>query len=298
MGSIDILISLVLSLIMFGIGSSLEAVDFKTIFRNLKPFATGLMLQMFFLPAFALSIAFFSNLSPEFKTGLFIISICPGGVTSNFISYLVKADVALSISLTTFNSILILFTIPLFSNFALSIFLGGSLAVSNVSVYNTFLQVLFILLIPVILGVFFNEFFNELSKKIQNLLKIINTLLLALIFGVKFLADDSSGGSGISQDEVALILPYCLLLHIGSMLISYFFSKKISISNHQSATIGIEVGLQNTTLALLVTGVLIGNNEMTKPALVFAIFSFFTTVAFALIVKDREVNPKYSFGKK
>jgi BASS family bile acid:Na+ symporter len=285
MNTIDILISSALGLIMFGIGSSLKFKHFKSLFKRTKPIITGLSFQMIFLPIFAFLLVAFSNLSPELKIGLFIVSICPGGTTSNFISYIVKADVELSVTLTSINSILILFTIPLLSNLAISSFHGDTL-VGNITIYNTFLHVLFILLVPAVLGIWFKEKFNNLSLKIQRPLKILNTLLIALVFGIKFFAGTSSGGSGISQVEVFKILPYALVLHFGTMLTSYFLAKKISINNLQSTTIGIEVGLQNTTLALLVTGTLIGNNEMTKPALVYAIFSFFTTLIFALVARN------------
>lgn len=280
MHTIDILISIVLGLIMFGIGSSLRFKNFTTMFREKKPFMNGLTLQMVFLPLFAILIATFSDLSPELKVGFFIVSICPGGTTSNFISYIVNADVALSIALTCINSILILITIPLLTDFAIENFIGKN-TIAGISIIHTFFQVLFILLIPAILGVVFNETLHPVSKKIQKPLKFINTILLGLVFGIKFFADSGAGGSGISQTDIINLLPYCLLLHFGSMIFSYIMSRKLSINKIKSTTIGIEVGLQNTALALLVTGTLIGNNEMTKPALVFAIFSFFTTLFFA-----------------
>lgn len=275
MNFIDVLISSVLALIMFGIGASLEPRDFKNVFLYPKALITGLGLQMVFLPIFVFLIALFSNLSPELKVGLFIISLCPGGTTSNFISYLIKAEVALSISLTIINSLIILFTIPVLSSLALEYFLSAKTSIA-LPFGQTIAQIFLITLLPALLGTFFT-----VSEKIQKPLKYINIALLALVFGIKFFAGESSGGSGISMDDIITILPYALLVNVGSILVSYYFSRIIRINIRKSTTIGIEVGLQNTTLALLVTGTLIGNNEMSKPALVFAIFSFFTTLLFA-----------------
>jgi len=287
MNTIDALISLVLALIMFGIGASLKVADFKTMFEDKKAFLTGLVFQMLFLPLFAFLITYFSDLSPAWKVGLFIIAICPGGTTSNFISYIVRADTALSIALTSINSLLILFSIPLLSNFALNFFIENQSTIS-VSITETFFQVLFILILPAALGVLFNEKCSTFSKTIGKPLKYINTLLLALVFGIKFFGSKASGGSGILTEDILTLLPYCLLLHIGAMVISYNYAKFTKINKLQSTTIGIEVGLQNTTLAILVTGTLIGNNEMTKPALVFAMFSFFTTLGFATFTMRKE----------
>ncbi len=296
MNEIDLLISLVLASIMFGIGTSIKLDDFKTTFKKKKPLIIGLFLQMIALPLFAVSIAIFSNLSPELKVGLFIVSICPGGTTSNFISYIINADIALSIALTTINSILILLTIPLLSSLALDFFLGNQ-TIIELSINDTFSQVFFILILPAILGISLNHKFPKFLTKVQKPLKLINTLLLGTVFGIKLLAAEESGGSGITQNEVNQLLPYCLLLHFGAMLISFLFSKKIGIDQLKAITIGIEVGLQNTTLAILVTGTLIGNNQMTNPALVVAMFTFFSTLGFALIAINRTLIP-YKVLKK
>ncbi len=290
MNLIDILISTVLGLIMFGIGSSMSFKDFNYVFKNLKAFILGLSLQMVFLPIFAFCIAAFSNLSPDLKVGLFIISICPGGATSNFISYLVNANTALSIALTSINSVLILITIPLLSQKSILYFTENSKVV-NLSIQDTFIQVFTIIIIPSLLGIIFNKYYKKIAMSLKKPLKVINVLLLAIVFAIKFFAGTESGGSGITKNEILQLLPFCLLLHIGAILISYNFSRKIiKLSNYDSTTIGIEVGLQNTTLALLVTGTIINNVEMTKPALVFAIFSFFTTLLFAFFTIQKRYD--------
>lgn len=280
MNFIDILISVMLALIMFGIGASLQPKDFNNVFFHPKALITGLSLQMIFLPLFVFLVAWFAPISPALKVGLFILSLCPGGTTSNFISYLVRAEVALSISLTIINSVLILFTIPALTSLGLSYFMETGQQI-QLPILQTIIQIFVLTLLPALVGLGFNKLFPVLSEHIKQPLKYINILLLALVFGIKFFAGESQGGSGISISDILNILPYALITHLGSMILSYYFAKIIEIDNRNATTIGIEVGLQNTALALLVTGTLLGNNEMTKPALVFAIFSFFTTLAFA-----------------
>lgn len=280
---IDYLLSAVLMLITFAIGSSLRFADFENIFKKSKPLYLGLFLQMVFLPICAFIIAELTNLTPEEKVGLIIVSICPGGTTSNFISYLIKADTALAVALTAINSLLILLTIPLLSNWAVAAFMGGHTEVS-LPILNMVWEVAKIIIIPALLGLFFNRFFPNISLKIRFPLKVINTILLGIVFFIKFFGDEQSGGSGISVDEIIRLLPATLLMHLSAMILSYFIAlKNFKLSGVQATTISIEVGLQNTALAILVAGTLIGNTDMTKPALVYAIFSFFTTFAFALI---------------
>ena len=74
-------------------------------------------------------------------------------------------------------------------------------------------------------------------------------------------------------------------LHFLSMVLSYYISKGMLKRHEACVTIGVEVGLQNTTLTLLITTTILGSEEMAKPALVYAIFSFFTTFAFAFLTK-------------
>ena len=238
---------------------------------------------MVFLPICAFIIAELVNLPPAEKVGLIIVAICPGGTTSNFISYLIKADTALAVALTAINSLLILLSIPLLSNWAVAIFMGSHTEVS-LPIFNMVWEVAKIIIIPALLGLFFNRFFPNISLKIRFPLKVINTILLGIVFFIKFFGDKQSGGSGISVDEIIRLLPATLLMHLSAMILSYFIAlKTFKLSGVQATTISIEVGLQNTALAILVAGTLIGNTDMTKPALVYAIFSFFTTFAFALI---------------
>jgi bile acid:Na+ symporter, BASS family len=269
---------------MFNIGSSLCAVDFKKIFRNSKVLNFGLLMQLIFLPLIALLIATTSSLNPLWKAGLFVVAICPGGTMSNFISYISKTDVALSISLTSINSLLILLTIPIMTNFGL-IYFGLSASGFSLNINHTIWYVLFILIMPVTFGIWFNGKFSSISKAMQKPFKYINIILLVIVFGVKVFADEASGGSGLTISSAMTLLPYCLFLHFTSMILSYLISLKLGFNNLQSTTIAIEVGFQNTTLALLITATLLKNNEMSQPAIVYAMFSFFTTLIFAFIAK-------------
>ena len=288
---IDILISLTLALITFGISASLTKGDFKKVVQSPKSISIGLALQLIFLPLLAFFIVSITDLPPEWKLGIFIVAICPGGATSNFISYLAKTDVALSISLTTINSFVILLTVPLLVSFGLEYF-GFESGEFHFRVIQTAEQMLMIVIIPVILGVAFNEKFPNTSKKIQIPLKYINTLLLAIVFGIKFFATPKDGGSGITYSIIMSLLPASLLLHLISMFSSFFISRGFNLSNIKATTIGIEVGLQNTILALLITATLIGSDKMSQPAMVFAIFSFFTTLAFAFLMRNRYKTEK------
>lgn len=270
---------------MFGVGTSVDLPKIKERLVDHYAIGIGLGLQMVFLPFVAFMIAIVAPISPEFKIGIFIVALCPGGTTSNFISYLLKLDTALSLSLTSINSILILVTVPVLSNWAVQTFTSTEVEVI-VSVLPTFWRVLFILIIPALIGATYKTLFPKRANAIDGVLRIVNCLLLCSVFIVKFLAPSEQGGSGINQQDILTLLPYCLFLHFVTMGASYFISKKW-LNQSASSTIGIEVGLQNTALAILIAGTIIGNNEMTKPALVFALFSFFTTLTFGFMTRPQ-----------
>ena len=282
---IDYLLSAVLMLITFAIGSSLRFRDFGRIFKQSKPLYLGLTLQMVFLPLSAFVIASTFDLTPEEKVGLFLVAICPGGTTSNFISYLINADTALAVALTTVNSLLILITIPLLSTWSAGYFMGENAQV-QLDLWGMVWEVLKVIVIPLFVGLLFRRFFPRVSYRLRQPLKIATTLLLGLVFLIKFFAGKESGGSGISVDGILHLFPSTLLMHLTAMIGSYLIAMKaFRLSGVQSTTISIEVGLQNTVLAIAVASKLAGHSgtPLEHPALVYAMFSFFTTMAFAFI---------------
>ena len=262
---------------MFGIGSSLTLDDFKQFFDHPKAVAMGLVMQMVWLPLISFLIVYPTDLSPELKAGILIMSLCPGGITSNFISYILRLETALSIALTSINSLLILITIPIGTN----IILGHYMRIddSGLSILSTGSLILLLTIVPVGLGVAFNSFYNSTSDGLQKTLRMVNIVLLGIVFAIKFFADTSQGGSGISFENVLDLLPVLLAIHILSVVTSFYLSDLLTKNKLHSLTIGVEVALQNTSLTILITSTLLMNEEMTKPALVASLFTFFSTLA-------------------
>ena len=106
---------------MIGIGLSITTHDLRNIVTEPRNLLVGLASQLILLPAIAFLIASLSNIRPEFKVGLIIVSACPGGVTSNLVNYIIRGNVALCVSITVVNGILTLVTIPLIVRLALQV---------------------------------------------------------------------------------------------------------------------------------------------------------------------------------
>lgn len=282
--NIDHALNIVLALIMMGLGLSLTKSDFKNLLLQPKALAIGLFAQMVLLPLVALLLVSGTTLSPALKTGFFIISLCPGGITSNLVSYIVKGNVALAISLTVSNALITLFSIPILTNWGLNHFSGVNHNI-YLPFWSTMFEIFIVTIMPATLGIFFRTRFPRVALKIERPLNFILPALLLTVFIIKFFANPSKGGTGITTAEITALTGFALLLNLSAMLIGYLCGSIFGLVYRNKITISIEVGLHNTALALLITGTLLHNAEMQKPALVYAIFSFFTTLLIAYILK-------------
>jgi BASS family bile acid:Na+ symporter len=282
--TVDVLINSVLAFIMLGLGLSLTASSFKNIFLHPKPLTVALALQVIGLPIISFTIAYFSGLQDEIKVGIVIVSVCASGASSNLVTHLFKGNVALAISMTVLNSIITLISIPLIVNLALMIFLGYTTEI-RLPVFDTMLQIFVISILPASIGVIIRKYWPEFAKSLENPLKVILTLLLGLVFTLKIFLGEKSGGSGILFKEILEILPFVLLLNILAMALGFYGSRLFKVSFTNQFTTAIEVGLHNTALALLISGTILNETAMEKPAIVYAMFSFFTAILFTMIIK-------------
>lgn len=281
---IDVLIGLILALIMFGIGLSLRADHFRHLLQHPRKLLLGLALQLLLLPAIAFGVGTSLNLPPAFAAGLVVLAACPGGLTSNFISYLLRANSALAVSLTICNTTLSLLTVPVIVNLGLSTFLpgGGS---AQLPLLPTVGRIFLIVLVPVLAGMFFRARRQVLAGRWQPRLRWLSVALLAVLFGLKLLAPADAGGSNLLLSEVAVILPASLLVNLLALSSGYVFGRLFRLGRNDQLTLGVEAGMQNTSLAFLIAGTLLGNEQLLKPALVYAMFTFFTGLGFGLLLK-------------
>lgn len=287
MSLVDILISGILGFVMFSVGLSLTWRNFVVTFARPRAYLGGLFLQVIILPALAYTIASLANLPPAFKVGIMILSTCPGGTTSNFITYLLNANTALSISLTVTNSFLALVTVPLIVSFSVNHFLGSHTTI-ELPIGQTIQQIITVILAPAFAGLLVRRYFPVLAVNTQRPLKWITVIMLGLLFVIKFFAGEDQGGTGITLEEIRQIIPYSLLGNFINLMAGFTLASLLGLRANDKVTMGVEVGIQNTSLAFLIGGTLLGNEDTLKPALVYAMFTFFTALIYGLIVKPEE----------
>ncbi len=280
---VDLSVGSVLALVMFGVGLSLTFTDFMRVVRHPRAFFTALTVQMVALPSIAFLITFLLPIPAEIKVGFIILAASPGGATSGFLTYLWRGNVALSLSLTAVNSALTMFSIPIVVNMGLRIFLSKSSDL-HLPFWDTMGHIFFITIIPAFFGVLLRKMRPVFAERISQPAKFVMLGLLAIVFAVKLFGSQSVGGTGLKADDILLILPIGLLQNVACLLTGYFALRYMRMPHASRLTAAMESGVQNTTLAFLIAGNMLGNAEMVKPALVYSMFSFWTACIFAWVV--------------
>ncbi|NJM15187.1 MAG: bile acid:sodium symporter family protein [Bacteroidales bacterium] len=278
------LLPVVIGLIMINLGLSLNLKDFKQVFKQPKALMVGLCCQMVLLPAIAFMLAGISGLPSTIKTGIIIIAACPGGATSNLITYLLKGNVALSISMTSINSLLVLFSIPGFTWLALRAF-ADSQTFIGLPFFQTLLKIFFMILLPTALGLMFKHYRNRLAIAIESKMKYLTTALLAIVFMYTIVCNNNSTSN--AMQVYLLSAPYVLVLNIAGMLCGGIIGRLFGFGREKTITLVIEVGIQNSALAITIAAsqVFLGNAQMAIPAVIYGMFSFFNAAVFGYIVK-------------
>lgn len=280
---LDLLLPIAIGVIMFGIGMDLSSKDFKRVFIAPKAVLFGLFGQLVIMAAIGFGVAYLFPLKPVYQLGIVLIAACPGGTSSNIVSYMLKGRVALSVSITAFNSFIIVFTIPLVLKLAFLLF-WPTMKEIHISMINTFSEVIYSVLLPVVAGVVVRHYFPDFVAKLRKPLRYILPGILFTVFLLVVLVEGTNGSSSIS-DYKSLILP-ALFLNVFVMFVGYFSSRSIRLSHRSSYTIAIEMGLQNSALAIFLANNVIQIEGLSLIAVLYGSFSFFSTFIIAYIMKN------------
>lgn len=279
---LEYLLPIAIGIIMFGIGLNLEWNDFKRVFIAPKAVLFGLFGQLVLLPLVGFAIAFIFPLEPVYQLGIILIAACPGGTSSNIVTYMLKGRVALSVSITAFNSFLIVLTIPIILDIAFSTFLNSDKFIT-LSMSQTFGEVIFTVLLPVISGTLVHRYMPEIVNKIKTSLRYILPGILFGVFSIVLIEEQGYGGKSLVE-YWDLLIP-ALILNVFVMFLGFFTSGYLGINHEGKYTIAIEMGLQNAALAIFLANNVIEMDGLSVIAVLYGGFSFFTTLLIAWIMK-------------
>lgn len=268
--------------IMLGVGMSLSIRDFRRVWSRPGVTLLGLSMQLLLLPVLGFTVVTLFSLPPALAVGLMILTFAPGGATSNMITYLSRGDTALSVSMTACVSLIAPFTLPWLTMWSLQHWMGSAQAF-EFPIHHTTLKLVVITIVPVAVGVAMQHALPGICRRLQKPVKLLSMLfLVAVVMGIVKANWDK-------LPELVLQLgPAVLLLITLAFAAGYIVARQCRLEATQSLTLAIEVGIQNAGTALLVTGMVLQNAEMSASALTYGILM--NIPAFALIFyRNRQV---------
>ena len=282
MGIVTTIAPFALALIMLGLGASLTVKDFTRIFQHPKIFFIGLICQLVVLPIIGYTLIIILKTPADLALGVMLIAAAPGGVTSNVLTKFADGDVALSISLTAFTSLISIISVPYIVFLSIDLF-DINYVDKEISMIGISLKMFFVVTLPVIIGMIIRKFFNDF---IANNTKIIERISIGL-FSIVFIA--------IYIQEWDSIITFlntagfiALVLNISMMVTGFYIAKFFASGFAQQRCISLECGLQNGTLAVFVGTQLFGQNMIyIVPTAAYALIMMMTSVLFVFFLRNR-----------
>ncbi|WP_299196844.1 bile acid:sodium symporter family protein [uncultured Amphritea sp.] len=264
--ALSLLLPIALFIIMLGMGLTLKPADFLSLRYRPVAIIAGVALQLLLLPLLAWLVVTALALPVTLAAGLLIVSFAPGGATSNMISYLCRADTALSISLTAITSLIIPFTLPWLAWFTLEHLLGNGVMV-ELPLLSTIMKLIMVTLLPVAIGVLINYRWPQICAQLQRPMKILSLVFMCMVVVMISWANRS-----VLPELMPLLSPAIILLASSAMLLAMLIARYLLRLNTETAlTLGIETGIQNAGTALMVTSAILQQPEMSLAVLLYGI---------------------------
>lgn len=254
------LIPLGLAVIMLSMGMTIGFDDFRRISRERARVLPGIALQYTLMPALGWSLGLLFDLPTPLAVGLILVSCCPGGTASNVISFLARADVALSVTMTAGSTLLAVVMTP-----ALTAALAGQRV--DVPTADLLLDTVQVVIVPVVAGALLKWRFPEVSRRILPVAPLVAVIAITLIVG-------SVIGGGRQQviDAGVRLLLAVMCLHVGGFLLGYV-AGRLWLGREQAArTVSIEVGMQNSGLGVVLAQQNFANPLVALPCALSALF--------------------------
>ena len=280
MGIVTTIAPIGLALIMLGLGASLTVKDFTRVFQSPKVFFVGMFCQLVILPVVAYFLVIILKTPIELALGVMLIAAAPGGVTSNVLTKFANGDVALSISITAFTSLISIVSVPYIVFLSIDLF-NISYVEKEVSMLGISLKMFFVVTIPVIIGMIIRRIFSNFIVRNMNVIEKISVGLFSIVFIAIYIEEWDSIVMFITKAGVI-----ALTLNVTMMVVAFYIAKFFTTGVAQRRCISLEAGLQNGTLAVFVGLQLFGTNmTYMVPTAAYALIMMITSVIFVLILR-------------
>ena len=226
-----------LGLIMFGMGLTLSAKDFRVVFSRPKDALIGCLAQFTVMPLLAWVLARLFALDEALTVGVVLVGCCPGGTASNVITYLAKGDVALSVGMTATSTLLAPVATPL-----LVWLLAGKTV--DVNVLGMLQSILWVVIMPIVVGLAVKRLWPRLAERSTAYLPALSSIVICTIVAIIIAANAQKLLTG------GLVIMLVVILHnLCGLGLGYAIGRLSGMNSAKRRTVSIEVGMQNSGLA-------------------------------------------------
>ncbi|MDR3049724.1 MAG: bile acid:sodium symporter family protein [Elusimicrobiota bacterium] len=230
-------VNTLLSIVMFGMGLTLKASDFKVVFSQPKAVVAGILAQFTMMPLIAFALVHIFALPLELAIGVILVGCAPGGTSSNVMTYLAKGDVALSVGMTACTTLLAPIMTP-----ALTYLLVGTAI--DVNYIGMFISIVKVVVIPIALGIICTHLFSKTTSQLTKILPLVSVTAIVMIVAAVVVVNSAKILTS------GLLIGFVIILHnLFGYGAGYMIAKVLKMNQARCNTIAIEVGMQNSGLA-------------------------------------------------
>ena len=270
-------VNTLLGIVMFGMGLTLKASDFKVVFSRPKDIIIGCLAQFTIMPLLAFALTKLLGLPADLTIGVILVGTCPGGTSSNVMTYLAKGDVPLSVGMTGISTILAPFLTPMLTY----LFAGQSV---DVNMMSMFMSIVKVVIVPIGAGCLLNKFFSSLTQKLVNVLPLVSVSdIVAIVAAVV------SANSARIMTCGLLIVVVVILHNLCGYGLGFAIGKVLKLDMAKCKAVAIEVGMQNSGLATSLAGTHFAAYPLaTIPGAVFSVWHNISGAVFANFMADKK----------
>ncbi len=275
--SLAFLIVPILGIIMFGMGMTLKTSDFLEIVKRPKPVIIGLLAQFTIMPLIAYLLTIVFQLDPLIAVGVILVGCCPGGTSSNVITFLAKGDVALSVAITSISTLLAPFLTPLL----LELFAGQLIDIDLLSMMITITK---IVILPIVLGIIVNKLLGNKIESAITVLPLVSVLGISIIIAIVVALSKAT-----ILDSGAIVFIVVALHNLIGYSCGYLIARFLGFTESQRRAIMIEVGMQNSGLGAALAATYF-NPVAALPSALFSVWHNFSGAIVANIFAKRDAR--------
>ena len=258
------IINLLLSIVLFTMGTTLKVDDFINVFKNPKAIAVGISAQYIIMPIMAFTLAGVFSLDTALTAGLILVGTVPGGTASDVITFIAKGDVALSVSLTAVSTVIS----PILTPVITLVLIGNQIHFNPVAMFISIIQ---IVIVPIFLGLILNYKFPNFCEKLKDYLPTVSSIVICLIVAGVIGANKQAILTSSIVIIVVIVLQYFL-----SMLIGFGIGRLAGMDKKQIITVAIEIAFQNSGLSTSLAKTHFPNlSQATVPGAIYSVWQNF-----------------------